>query len=109
MPAYPTLPISAPAKMGRNAERYLDRASNGSVRARVFATVAKRTFEFEHQYLTDAQKATLDAFYAANLAASFTFVWPGDGVTYTCIFASEPQDSAQAANYTTVSVSLAEV
>jgi hypothetical protein len=106
---YPTLPINAPGKQGRETDRQIDRATNGAARARVFYSTPKRTFDIEHAYLTAEQKATFDAFYNANLSASFAFVWPGDGVTYTCIFASDPTDTAHSGNYTSISVTLTEV
>lgn len=68
----------------------VDRASNGVPRLRAFYTATKKQFSVLHERITPAEKATLDAFYQTNRLLSFTFVWAGDGVTYTCRFTAPP-------------------
>lgn len=69
----------------------VDRASNGTPRIRAFYSATKKQFSVLHPYATSAEKVALDAFYAANRLISFTFVWAGDGATYTCYFAAPPR------------------
>lgn len=69
----------------------VDRASNGTPRIRAIYSATKRQFSVLHPCATAAEKAALDAFYAANRLISFSFVWAGDGVTYTCYFAAPPK------------------
>ena len=71
-------------------DRVVDRATNGSARARIFYTSAKATFNVTHNSLTSAEKITFDTFYLTNLAVVFSYTFPGDGTTYTCLFGSEP-------------------
>lgn len=105
---YPTAGIQWGAKETIGADRQIDRASNGTVRARMFYSTPKRTFDFVHQ-IDSADLATFKSFYATNLTTSFAFLWAGDGQTYTCIFATEPVYTPQAVGWTTVNVTLAQV
>lgn len=89
--AYPSLRQSYASKESRLSGRQVDRATNGAPRGRVFFTSQKKTFQVVHTGMTDADKATIEAFYAANSLLSFSFVWRYDAATYTCIFgADEP-------------------
>lgn len=105
---YPTKGIQYGANESLSADRQIDRASNGTARARMFYASPKRTFDFTHQ-VDNADLATFKAFYAANLTASFAFLWAGDGVSYTCIFAAEPVYTPLGVDWNTVKVTLAQV
>ena len=89
---YPVMAQDYQSKEVRLNGRQVVRATNGSVKVRSFYTTEKKTFTIVHPNITDAEKATFEAFYAANLLNSFAFTWAADGVTYTCLFgAQDPQ------------------
>lgn len=83
MPTYPNLPIDKDTDPIVRDGRDESRADNGDTYVRRFYTADKYDFEIRHPNLTDAQWATLQAFYAANPSGTFDLLWPGDGVTYT--------------------------
>lgn len=87
--SYPAIAQSYDSKENRLTGRQLDRASNGTLHVRSFFTSQKKTFNIIHQLVTDDDKATIEAFYAANALNSFTFVWLADGASYTCMFSEE--------------------
>lgn len=62
------------------------RATNGAIKVRTFFTTQKRAFEVAHLHLTSAEKTAWDAFYAANTNTLFSFIWGGDGQTYSVVF-----------------------
>lgn len=108
--SYPTsLPIAASsAQVDYQTDRQIDRATNGAAKGRVFYAAAKREFAFTHPGLSAGEVATFAAFYDANIDAAFDFYWPGDGVTYTCLFAREPSLKMLGSGLSEVSVQLAE-
>lgn len=90
---YPTLPIAYGVTERFTTDRKLERASNGTLRGRVFYTTKKRTFKIQHPALTPAQLATFDAFYDSNLSSTFTFTYTNDGIVftdYTVAFSADP-------------------
>lgn len=109
MPTYPSLSVSPQSGAEFIGARSLQRATNGALRVRVFATAAKQRFRVEHPGLNATDRGTLDTFYATNLAGTFSFVWPLDGQTYTVAFASEPQYKPQGGGYASASVTLEQV
>lgn len=93
MATYPTF-THAPSQESAEAlidDLMVDRASNGTPRVRALFTTPKKAFSVVHQGASAAEKATLEAFYTTNRLLSITFVWAGDGVTYTCKFAAPPR------------------
>lgn len=68
----------------------LDRAVNGSVKARAFYTSRKRRFNLRH-YLSSSERATLQTFYDTNRLLTVTLTWVADGQAYTCLFAGPPR------------------
>lgn len=61
----------------------VDQWPNGSSRGRSYFTPGKMEWTLYHDLLSDANRATLKAFYDANkLLPAFDFVSPWDGVTY---------------------------
>lgn len=87
--AYPDLPTAAGSDPEPLAMTKLDRAEDGSARGRALGE-DKMSFKLEH-YVNAAQKATLDAYYAANRLLEFAYTSNSDGNTYTCLFASRPK------------------
>lgn len=81
--AYPSLPLHPDSKRIVRDGRAEDLSVNGATRVRRFYTADKFDFELRHVALTSAQVATLQSFYDSNMAATFDFVWPVDGATYT--------------------------
>lgn len=66
------------------------RATNGALKTRRMWPADKTTFEIGH-LLTVAERATLDAFYAAEKDADVSYVSPWDGATYTVRFVAPPR------------------
>ena len=108
--SYPTLDTSYGSAEKVLAGRQIDRATNGAPKARVLFSAQKKVFNLVHPEITIAERATFDAFYAANQTNSFSFVWLGDGATYTCIFGEdEPQYIKVPVNRWTITVQLVQV
>lgn len=107
--AYPSLPIAYTSSRALETDRRTERASNGATRGRVLFTAAKSKFQIKHEGLTSAQMTTFRDFYGANLASSFTLVWPATGGSFTCIFASDPVETPTLGLGTDVSVEVQEV
>ena len=105
--AYPTTSQTTNSKELRLTGRQLDRASNGTPKVRSFYTADKKEFAVAHEYITTAEKQTLEAFIAANAANSFDFAWAADGTTYTCLLAAQaPEYTAHPGGYWSVMVYL---
>lgn len=93
MNTYPTftyVPVQSSEEIIKD-DLQIDRASNGAAKGRAFYTAPKLAFSVVHQGLTAEEKETLKTFYTDNRALPITFVWAGNGVTYTCIFAGPPK------------------
>lgn len=88
--SYPSLPI---IREGSRAERRggLDpvRASNGVLKVRRLYSADKTDFTLVH-WLSDSQRATLEACWQANRTGNVTLTWPEDGAAYLCRFADSP-------------------
>ena len=69
----------------------VERASDGTLRSRSLQSAPKRRFRVVH-ILGGTDKATLEAFYAANrTAADISFTWVPDATAYTCAFGAAPR------------------
>jgi hypothetical protein len=66
------------------------RATNGSLRVRRLWSADKISFDIGH-VLAAGDKATLDAFYAANKDADVSYTWPKTGATHTVRFVAPPR------------------
>lgn len=108
MPTYPTLRTEYGSSKSTNVDRVVDRATNGSARARIFFTSTKASFSLKHNAITSAEKVTFETFHLTNLSAVFSYTFPGDGLTYTCLFASEPTYTPVPGNRWDISVELIE-
>lgn len=87
----------------------LDRAVDGSVKARGFYTARKRRFKLRH-FLTSSERATLQTFYDTNRLLTVTLTWVPDGQTYTCLFQGPPSwDFSPGGGNATVDVTLVQV
>jgi ABC-type branched-subunit amino acid transport system substrate-binding protein len=67
-----------------------ERATNGALKLRRLWSADKVAFEIGH-VLSAAQKATLDAFYAANKDLDVTYTWPRPATAYTVRFVAPPR------------------
>jgi len=90
MATYPTFSQSVDSTFDWLDDIQIDRASNGTVKARALFTAPKAIGNILHR-LTNTERATLDAFYLANRRIPFDFVWSGDGLTYSCLFSGPPK------------------
>lgn len=108
MATYPTLdtlygsdpePISKPA---------IDRAEDGTARVRNYGN-DKVKIKLSHPWLNSTDKATLDAFYAANRLLTITYSTVSDGVSRTCVFAAKPAYKREVGSFWTATVLMEEV
>lgn len=64
--------------------------SDGTIVSRAKFTVTKKKFKLTYRFLTQADKALLDAFQDSVMVAASTFTWTsphqGDGAAYTVRF-----------------------
>ena len=87
--AYPSFTVTYESGEQQLFGRQIDRATNGTPKIRQLYAGVKKTFKLKHQALNATDKATLEAFWAANALNSFTFTWPADGVAYTVVFGAD--------------------
>lgn len=66
------------------------RTISGKLKMRSYYTSDVREFVIQHD-LDDTDKATHEAFYAANRKLIFNFTWKADGQIYTCRFTEAPK------------------
>jgi hypothetical protein len=85
----------------------VDRATGGTAKGRSFYTAKKRRFKVRH-ILAATDRAAFQTFYDTNRTLAVTFVWAGDGVTYTCLFEGAPKYQYLGAALTQIDVQLAE-
>lgn len=84
----------------------IDRASDGTPRSRALFTAPKAVGSIEHESVTLAEKTVIANFYIANRLVKFTFVWAGDGASYTCIFSGPPKFKRLAGSYWQVTLNV---
>ena len=85
----------------------IDRAVNGSVKARAFYTAKKRRFVLQH-LLNKADVGTLQTFYDTYRLVANTMTWAGDSVAYTVLFDGPPSVKPIGGPYSKVEVRLVE-
>jgi hypothetical protein len=93
MATYPALPIVVGATEEPVNDYHWNRDQAGAGSSWFYYDADRRRFHVKHSELTLTQKQTLDAFYVANRAVEFQFVWL-DKVTYTVVFAMGLRRSA---------------
>lgn len=95
---YPSYPVLDESEATRDAGIQATRASNGMLKVRRLFSADKTDFTVVHA-MTRVDRDALMTFYAANSTAEFSFLWPGDGATYTVRFAAAPQISRRSNHY----------
>ncbi len=90
MAAYPTLSQLASSSEEFVDDLVLDRATNGTVKARSFYSARKRRWKLKH-VLSATDLATLLTFYDTNRLTANTFTWERDATSYTFLFDGPPQ------------------
>lgn len=106
--SYPSFAQLEGSTLRHLADRVVTRDMGGTARASSYYDSVKRSFSIKHK-LSTADLATLEAFYAANLTASFTFTWALNGSSYTCIFGAGGMRVSPGAVHHDVTVDLEEV
>lgn len=107
MSAYPSLGCSYESKATVDAGLQIDRADDGSVRARRFYAADTVTFDLVHDHVTATERDQILAHYAAHRAVTFAFTWPGNGFVYSSVlYAAAPQVQPLSGPYYRVSVTL---
>lgn len=86
MATYPTLPTSYGSDPAPANSLVIDRAEDGTGRARSFGA-DKAKYKVVHPWLSAADKSALDAFYAANRLLAFNYTSPADDTLRSCLFA----------------------
>lgn len=90
MASYPTLPwLREGTAADRDGGFEPVRATNGALKVRRLYSTEKQSFQIAN-WLTDAQKTTLESFYTANRLAHVTLTTPWDGASYTACFVAAP-------------------
>jgi len=84
---YPTLATSYGSDPKTITKFQVDRAEDGTARI-VSLSNDKVSFQLRHEYITSAEKTTLDSFYTTNRLLTFTYLSPSDSVSRTCLFSS---------------------
>jgi hypothetical protein len=93
MATYPNLPIRNKDSEQQPVDAItVDEWPNGSARARSYIAPGRYRWTLVHDLLSEANKATLKAFYDANrLRTDISFVSPWDGLTYNnCMIVGLP-------------------
>ena len=91
MATYPTYPQHASSTARLRDDIEIDRARNGSVRARAFYTAPKWEFEVIHAALTHAERTTLIAFYNANRLLPVDYASDHTRATHVCQMVEPPE------------------
>lgn len=90
MNTYPSIIQVVGSRPDDDEGTVVELAESGKPRFRTFYSQTRTTFTVQHECYTP-EKDTLSAFYQANKFVAFNFVWPMDGLTYTCRFANAPK------------------
>ena len=109
MATYPTLKTSYGSDADPIKSIEIDRSEDGTARGRSTYAADKSTFKITHPSLDSTDKATLDAFYAANRLLEFGYTSPTDSATRSCIFAEPIKYKRLFGNYWDAEVMIEEV
>lgn len=90
MATYPTFDQLATSTEEFVDDLVLDRATNGSVKARAFYSARKRSWKVRH-LLNATDLGTLLTFYDTYRLAANSFTWHRDDTAYTFLFDGPPQ------------------
>lgn len=106
MAAYPTLPTAYGSDPDVLSKLEIDRAEDGTGRARALHSTDKRKWKMEHPLLTGAQKVALDAHYSAERLNTFDYACPATNTTYSVLYARAPAYKIQPGGWYTATVEL---
>lgn len=95
MADFPALPQSPETQVTPVSGKTIDRADSGRVRGRSFYDGLSYDIDLMLSVVTETDKATLDAFYAANESETFTWEYDGDGSVFEVVFVAPPAYSWQ--------------
>ena len=109
MATYPTLPTSFGSDPDPLNSLDIDRAEDGTGRARSHYVQDKVKIKISHPYLDSAQKLVLDTFYNANRLLTLTYVSPTDGITRTCVFSAPVSYKREYGEHWTATVNMEQV
>jgi hypothetical protein len=104
---YPRLPTLRESEAEVLSGHEPVRATNGALHMRRMFSGEKRNFSLAH-VLTPAQRADLEAHYAAHKDASFSFTWAEDGQAYTVSYGAAPQFGKAGVSFSRARVQLME-
>lgn len=108
MADYPSLPTAYGSDPEALNRLDIDRAEDGTARARALYTTDKRRWKIVHPLLTQAQKLSLDDHYAAHRTAVFDYACPVSGQTYAVLYARAPAYERIPGGWTTAKVEIEE-
>lgn len=89
MPTYPLTKFAEGSKITYKDDIAIDRAENGTTKARAYYATRKREFLAKHVYATLSDKNSIESFYDSNRLLSVTLNWI-DGNAYTVLLAAAP-------------------
>lgn len=87
MSAFPAIPFTYASRQESLQDRRIKRGTDGSPRIRTFWS-GKFRLAVHFELLEAADRASIEAHFAANESISFDFDW--DGTTYACIYGEHP-------------------
>ena len=90
MSAFPTLPHLNSSIRQPSDGTQVDYGDDGTARVRVMYENTQWTFTLNLHQLTSAEVTDLTDHYAANKTVSFSYTWPEDSSTYTCVYLEHP-------------------
>ncbi len=94
MPAYPATPLPSVGSTvtPRRAVTLTD-SEDGAVRGVSLWTKESYDVQIQHRNCTQAEKASLESYYATNKVAQVDITW--DGSVYYCRYVAKPQSVPQ--------------
>lgn len=98
MSAFPDLPHDQASTRQPSDGTVVDYGDDGSARVRVMFATTQMTFNLVLKQMASAASASLAAHYAANKWAPFSYTWPLDSSTYTCVYLEPPALNPSAAH-----------
>ena len=98
MSAFPTIPHDQASTRQPNDGAQVDYGDDGTARVRVMYAATQYVFNLALKQMTSAESNSLSAHYAANKWAPFSYTWPLDSTSYTCVYLEHPAIGPSAAH-----------
>ena len=90
MASYPSIRQDPSTVISPLPNKRLDVSDGGTVRGTALHSVTVVDIGLAHVDVSDADKASIEAFYTTNKNIALTFNYDGDSSTYSVVFVAEP-------------------